>query len=169
MTVNTNLIMLANLTLSPPQTLQFHGIVPDEFSENHSTNYEQVSIQSRSSNLASYGGSNSRTVSVQFDLHEDYLSEYSGIKDIGEFVAKLKAFTYPLYQNGVVIPPRCFLKIGSMFRIKGYTDSVDVTWKKPIRNGRMIAATVTMNIVEFVSLSYSADQIASGADLGRSF
>ncbi|AMM44847.1 hypothetical protein SP15_048 [Bacillus phage SP-15] len=166
---NTNLIILANLAFAPPQTIKFHGIIPEEFNESHSTNFEQVQIQSRSSALASYGGSNSRTANIQFDIHEDYLGEYVGTKDITEFVAKLKALTYPRYENGVVIPPRCYLKIGSMFRIKGYPESVDINWRKPVRDGRMISATVTINFVEYVSLSWSADQIASGADLGRSF
>ncbi|WJZ23501.1 contractile injection system tube protein [Listeria phage LIS04] len=167
--MNTNLIVLTNLAFSPPETIKFHGIVPEEISESHSTNMEQVAIQSRSSALAAYGGSNSRTTSIQFDIHEDYLIEYMGIKDITEYVAKIKALTYPRFENGAVIPPRCYLKVGSVLKLTGYPESVDITWRKPIRDGRLIWASISINFTEYVSLSYSADEIASGSDLGRSF
>lgn len=163
--MNTDLITIVNLAMPSPQVIRFNGIVPEEFTESHSTNFEQLQIQSRSSALASYGGSNSRTVGISFDIHEDYLGEYMGINDISEFIAQIKALTYPLYQNGVVIPPRCYLKVGSIFKMRGYPESVDVTWKKPIRDGRMIAASISISMVEYVSLSWSADQIASRADL----
>jgi len=168
----SNLVTIVNTTFNPPRAINFYGLAPDDITESHSANFEPIDIMGRSSPIAVYSGGGGRTVDISLDIHEDYLKEYSnqmGKADIREFVAEVKALTYPRYQGGVVIPPRVFIKIGEFFRMKAYCGSVSVSWKKPIRDGKYIVAGLSMNFTEILSVSFSADEVSSGKDLERYF
>lgn len=167
-----NLITIVNTTFNPPQAINFYGLAPDDFSENHTAEWDPAVIRSRSSPLAAYSGGGARTVSLAIDIHEDYMKAYfngGNSNEITQFVGQLKALTYPRYQGGTVIPPKVFIKIGQFFRMKAYCTSVDITWKKPIRNNKYIAATISMSFTEILSTCFSADEVATGGDLGRYF
>jgi hypothetical protein len=143
-------------------------MTPDDITEAHTANFEQIDIKSRSNPLQAYSGSGARTTDLSFDIHEDDLRVSIGANaDIIQFVGQVKALTYPRYQGGVVIPPRVFIKIGDFFRMKAFCGSVNVTWKKPIRNNRYICASLQMSFTEILSLSFTADEVTTGGDLGR--
>jgi hypothetical protein len=167
-----NLVTIVNTSFNPPRAINFYGLAPDDLTESHSANFEPVEIMGRSSPLASYSGGGGRTVDISLDVHEDYLKAYSNQKNVAnivEFVGQVKALTYPRYQDNIVIPPRVFIKIGEFFRMKAYCNSVSVSWKKPIREGRYIMAGLNMNFTEILSVSFSADEVATGKDLERYF
>ena len=161
-------MILTNLTFPAPQSVSFYGILPDEFTETHSTNFESIDIKSRSNPLASFAGSSARTSDISFDIHEDYLAEFNGgTADIREFIAAIKSITYPEYQGTIVVPPRILLRVGSFFKIKGYCNSCSITWKKPIRDGRFILASVSISITEALSQSFAASEVFTQEDLRR--
>lgn len=165
---NVHTIILTNLTFPAPQSISFYGIMPEEFTETHSTIFEQIDIKSRSNPLASYAGSTSRTVDISVDIHEDYLAEFNGGRaDIRDFVAAVRSITYPQYQGTIVIPPRVLIRIGNFFKLKGYCNSCSVTWKKPIRNGRFISATLSFSLSEALEQSYTAAEVFTKEDLRR--
>jgi hypothetical protein len=165
-----SVITIVNTTFTPPQSITFYQLCPDDLTESHQENFEPVDIKSRSNPLQAYSGSSSRSIDLSIDVHEDYLRAYSqeiGKADIVAFIAQLKALTYPRYQQGVVIPPKCFVKVGDFFRMKAICTSVSVAWKKPLRDNKYISATISMSFNEILSISFSADEIASGGDLQR--
>jgi hypothetical protein len=165
-----NLITIVNTSFNPPRSINFYKMSPDDISESHTANFENEDIHGRSSPLAVFSGGGARTTNLSIDLHEDYLRMFSPQMqntDIVMFVSQIKALTYPRYQGGVVIPPRCFIKVGEFLMMKAYCSSVNVSWKKPLRNGRYISATVSMEFSEILSISFSADEIASGGDVNR--
>jgi hypothetical protein len=165
---SNNLVTIVNTSFNPPRAINFYHMSPDDITESHTAEFEPVVIKSRSNPLAAYSGSGARTTDLSFDIHEDDLRVVMGPSaDIIQFVGQVKALTYPRYQGGVVIPPRVFIKIGDFFRMKAYCSSVNVTWKKPIRNNRYICATLAMSFSEILSMSFTADEISTGGDLGR--
>lgn len=164
--VNLHKMVLTNLTFPAPQSLSFCGVLPDEFTESHSTNFEPFDIKSRSNPVASYAGSAARTVSITVGVHEDYLSQF-GISDIRDFVAAVKSITYPEYMGTKVVPPRVLLRIGNFFKMKGYCTDCSITWKKPIRNERYIYADITFSITEAINQAFAASEIFAKEDLRR--
>lgn len=150
------------------QHLSFYGVLPDEFTESHTANFEPFDIKSRSNPLASYGSGSARNVSISVDIHEDYLAEFNGgSADIREYIAAIKSITYPEYQGTLVVPPKVLLRVGTFLKIQGYCTSCSITWKKPIRDGRFIFATVQFDISEALEQAYSASEVFSMEDLRR--
>lgn len=166
--VNVHNMILTNLTFPAPQSLSFYGMLPEEFTESHATNFEQIEIKGRSSPLASYGGSSARSTEISVLIHEDYLAEFNGGKaDITEYIAQIKALTYPLYKGTLTIPPKVLLRVGDFFSIRGYCANCSITWKLPIRDRHYIQAQASFAISESLPVSYTAEDIFSGADIRR--
>lgn len=160
-----NLVTILNTTFSPPRKIKFYGAVPDEFSENHSAEFEDITIKGRSAPLAIYSGSSAENFDVTIEIHEDFIRQFGGgsSASIEDVVNELKALTYPRYAGGLVIAPRCHITIGDFFRRNVYVTSRNITWKKPLRKGedgrmRYISASVTLGMTEIRSESLSADQ-----------
>jgi len=167
-TVNQHKVILTNLTFDPPQSITFYGLLPDEIAETHTANFQNMDIQSRSGQLWSYSGGNSRELSISITVHEDYLAEYMGGKaDIRDYAATFKALTYPEYEGTKVKPPSILLRVGSFIKFKGICTSATVTWKKPIRNDRYIVADFNINLVEANSNAFAASEIYVKDDLRR--
>jgi len=166
-----NLITIVNCTFNPPRSINFYGITPDEVTESHSASFDPQDIRGRSNPLAAYSGSGARTTSLSIDVHEDYLRMYSKSLEkarLVDFIGQIKALTYPRYQSGIVIAPKVFIKIGEFFLMKAYCSQVSVTWKKPLRENKYyVSANISMDFSEILSISFSADEVATGMDLGR--
>lgn len=163
---NVHKMILTNLTFPSPQSISFYGMLPDDINESHSTNFEPLDIKSRSSQLFSYAGSNSRGVSFGIDVNEDYLAEFNGGRaDIREYMAAIKAITYPIYQGTMVIPPSVLLRCGEFLKIRGFCNSCEISWHKPIRDGHYVNATVNISITETLSKSFAANEIFTMEDL----
>ena len=167
-TVNQHKIILTNLTFSPPKSMTFYGMLPDEISESHSANFASMDIQSRSGQLWSYSGGSSRTLSLNITVHEDYLSEYlGGNADIRDYAALFKALTYPEYKGTKVEPPSLLLRVGSFIRFKGVCTEAQVNWRKPIRNDRYIVADFNISLTEANANAFAASEIIIKDDLRR--
>lgn len=167
-TVNQHKIILTNYTFSPPQSMTFYGILPDDITESHSATFDEMQIQSRSGSLFAYSGGPSRTIDLSIDVHEDYLAEYNGgSADIREYAAQFKALTYPEYMESYVIPPSLLLRVGSFILFKGICTSASVVWHKPMRNDRYIYATFTLSLQEANKNAFAASEIMAMDDLRR--
>ena len=167
-TINQHKVILTNLTFSPPVSMTFYGILPDDITEDHVANFDSMDIRSRSGQLWSYSGGSSRILSLTIDVHEDYIAEYQGgSADIREYAAQFKALTYPEYMESQVIPPSLLLRVGSFIKFKGICQSSSVTWHKPIRNDRYIYATFSLQLAEANANAFAASEIYAMDDLRR--
>lgn len=165
---NVHKMILTNMSLDTPVSISFYGMLPEEFTETHSANFEEIDIKSRSSTLASYAGGSARTTEISVNLNEDYLAEFNGGGEnyrLDDYVATIKSLTYPMYKGVLVLPPRLRLRIGDFFKIQGFCTSCSVTWRLPIRDGRYINAGVSLSITEARSMALSADQVIQKEDL----
>ncbi len=164
-TVDQDLGQLFIMNLNTGSVIKLDGLFPNDLSENQTANFEGVSIKGRSSEFAIYSGGTSRTVNLSFELHEDYLGGYLGIYDIRQMVSLLKATAFPIYESsGAIIPPRIYLRVADTIIInKGYSSGCNVTWKKPIRDGRYIMADVTMDITEISKRGLDTYDVANMA------
>lgn len=154
-TVDQNLGPIIIVNLNTGKEIHLDGLFPEDLSEEQSVSFEDITIRGRSSGFSAYSGGGSRTTTIIFTLHEDYLGGYMGIDDIREVVSLLKATIFPVYENsGAIIPPRVYLRIGDTINFKrAYVTSCNVTWKKPIRNGRYIVADVNMGVTEILKVA----------------
>lgn len=167
-TVNQHKIILTNTTFDPPQSITFYGILPDDIQEQHSANFTPMEIQSRSGPLFAYSSGSARAISLDFDVHEDYLAEYNGgSADIREYAANFKALTYPEYMGTKVIPPSVLLRVGTFILFKGICTNASVTWQKPIRNGRYILAKFSISLEEANVNCFAASEIFAMDDIRR--
>lgn len=167
-TVNLHKIILSNMTFDPPQSITFYGILPDTIMEQHGASFNSMDIQSRSGPLYSYSGGSARTITIEFEVHEDYLAEFNGgYADIREYAANFKALTYPEYVKTKVEPPSVLLRVGTFIRLKGVCESSSVTWRKPIRNGRYIVADFSITLNEANANAFAASEILLMDDLRR--
>ena len=167
-TINQHKIILTNLTFDPPQSVTFYGILPDDIQEQHSANFTPMEIQSRSGPLFAYSSGTARSISLDFDVHEDYLAEYNGgTADIREYAATFKALTYPEYMGTKVVPPSVLLRVGTFIRFKGICTNASVNWQKPIRNGRYLVAKFSLTLEEANDNAFAASEILAMDDLRR--
>ena len=164
--VNVHKMMLTNLTLG--HTLSFYGVLPDTITESHQANFQLVDIKSRSNPLASYDNGSARTVTINVDICEDYISQFNGgYADIREFVAKIKALTYPEYYGLIVKAPSVLLRVGTFFRMRGYCTNVEVIWHRPIRDERYLWVTLSFTISEALHKAWKASEIFNQEDMRR--
>lgn len=133
-------------------------VIPEDISDSNSAQFDDQSIRGRSTPLKGYSGSGPRSVSYSLDLHDDYCQ--GGIL---KTVNKLKALVYPVY-GGVVTPPKCYVRLGNMVGMTAVTNSVNISWKPPYRNGVYVCATVSLEFSEVVKTPYGATDIEKGGD-----
>lgn len=134
------------------------SILPEDISESNQAQFDEQSIRGRSSPLRGYNTSGPRNVSYSLELHDDYCE--GGILAT---VNKLKALSFPTY-DGIVIPPKCYIRIGNMIGMTAVTSSVSVSWKPPFRNGVYLCASVSLDFSEVVTVPYGARDIERGSD-----
>jgi len=144
-------------------------LLPDEVSESYSAEFEDVPIMGRSSPYVSYSLGGPKEISLSLILHDDYC--IGG--NILDTVNKFKALAYPNYEDQVIEPPKCFLRIGDFIKLLGVCSSVDVSWEKPIRVDKdtgesfYAKADVSLSLRNVVKVPFSADQVERGNDSDR--
>ena len=128
---------------------------PDEITDTNSNQFDPQDIRGRSSPYQGYNNSGPRSISFNVILHDDLCKE--GVLNT---VNHLRSLTYPNY-GGVLIPPKCLVRIGDMIHCKAVINDVSVVWQKPYRNGVYLVADVTINATEVVDTPFSANEIWS--------
>lgn len=114
---------IQNLITNTSTSFTFY---PEEVEDSHTSSFNQQEIQGRSTPLISYSGGGPREVSFSVIILDEFC-------DIGivDTVNKLKALTYPGYDN-MVEPPECYVKLGRGIRFTGQCTNVSVSWQPPI-------------------------------------
>ncbi|AWD93029.1 hypothetical protein HSE3_gp077 [Bacillus phage vB_BceM-HSE3] len=130
--------------------------MPDEISDNENAQFEDQAIAGRSAPIFNYSSSGPRSVSFSITLHDDYCKD-----GILATVNKFKALVYPSYRE-LIASPKCYIRIGDFIRCICVVESVDVTWKKPYRNGIYIVADVNISLKEVADVPYSTHEIEGG-------
>lgn len=133
-------------------------ITPDEITDSVGAEFEEQPIRGRSSPLKGYSSSGPRQVSFTITTADDYCKD-----GLVPTVNMLKAMVYPVY-SGIVVSPEIYLRIGYLIAMKAVLNSVDVTWKKPIRNGFYTVADISFDFSEVVDIPRSAEEIEQGGD-----
>lgn len=136
-------------------TIEF-DLIPEEFSETNVATYDQHNIRGRSSPIQGYSNSGPRNISYMVQIHDDCCT--NGIVDT---VNKLRALSYPEY-GGSIVPPKCYIRFGDMLSIKAVVINVNVTWRKPYRNGTFINADVSLDFIEIIDKPRSASEVEGG-------
>lgn len=140
-------------------TIQFNLESPDSISESTGANFNSTSTKGRSHPWMSYDSSKGRSGSFTLALNDDYCAE--GLKST---VSKLKALSYPIAEGDRIVAPLCTIKIGTTLSLPyAVITSIDVSWKKPYRNGLYLNAEVTVSYEEVVSKSVSQTEAEAGA------
>lgn len=131
-------------------------LIPEEISESLAAAFDPQEIRGRSNPIQGYNNSGPRSVEFTVTLHDDYCKD--GILNV---VNSLKALEYPLY-NSYVVPPNCYVRIGKMIRMQAICTGVNVTWKKPYRQGYFINADVSLSFSEVRSNPQDASEVEGG-------
>ena len=131
-------------------------LLPDEISEDFSANFEDIMLRGRSNSIQGYDNSGPHNVSFSVTIHEGYCSD-----GFISTINALKALTYPGYQ-GMVEPPACYIRIGTMIAMRATVRSVSVTWSGVLRDGHYTSAEVSFSLVEANEKAHSADDVQGG-------
>lgn len=119
-------------------------IIPETVSYSYSANFQNNSVLGRFSPIYVYTSGSDETFSFAITIHEDMIDskKYPTIID---FVDTIKSLSYPRYnKKNLLVFPRIYFQLGK-FAGFGIVDT-DITWQKPIRNGRYIVAKITFTI-----------------------
>lgn len=101
--------------------------VPENISESYSADWQSTDIMGRSAPYLAYVSSAARTVSYSVILTRDILGEL-----YKSTVEKCIRLVYPKYMNGgVVAPPFCYVRFGSMVYMFAVVNDVSVEWSGP--------------------------------------
>lgn len=147
---SAHLIQCYIINLLSDSVIRFR-LIPDDFSESLSANYEQQEIRGRSAPFISYNATGARTVSLSVTLYDEFCDE-----GILPTVNKLKALVYPSYEGSIVLAPKCFVRFGHMIGMRAVVDSVGVNWEKPILfslDGKQVfnKAEVSLEFTEIIN------------------
>ena len=127
-------------------------VYPDSLSDSISATFSSTTALGRSAPIYTYAGSGPRTVTFNFSLHRDLMSDIDLVGNnfdlpdnadiIEELVNSIQAIALPKY-NAIaksVNPPMVAVRIGNEVYIKGVvTGSVNVQYSGPIINDRKYA------------------------------
>lgn len=131
-------------------------VYPNEFADNNSASFSQVSTLGRSVDYQIYNGS-SRDVSFTLNLHEDLCSDPNYIHNL---VAYIESACYPGYSSGRVQTPEVVFNIGNQFKIRGILTNCGANWKAPIVDKRLVNCDLSIGVKE-TNGPYSMSQIRS--------
>ena len=143
------------INLNTSTKIEFN-LTPEEISESNSTSIDEQVPKGRSSPIIGYTSTGPNELSFTISLCDDYLDE-----SIDVVVRKLKALIFPLY-NTMIYTPKALVRIGSFINFTGVPTSVDVTWKKPYRNGLYIYADVSLAFTEVTDKALDSKDIEGG-------
>lgn len=151
-----------------PQTPCQLPVIPEEFSESNSANFNSVSMMGRSVDYQIYEGS-SRSVSFSLRLHEElYVSTSSKYENIHNIVSLIESCCYPIYDRAAynyAAPPEIAFQIGKQFYIRGILTNCSATWHTPIIDDQFVWCDLSIGITETTG-PYSMDEISNNS--GRS-
>ena len=97
-----------------------------------------------------YAGGEGKTISFDFELHEDENHELvtdnrnnTVDRSIYELVEKLKRMNAPTVKDNSIIEPSVYIQLGSQFAGKGFLN-LNFDFNKPFRNDRYVRVKVTL-------------------------
>ena len=132
-------------------------VYPDEIQDSLSASWSNSPIVGRSSPLAAYIGTNFRSVSFTLELHRELLKN-NGIEDIIQLLDKS---VYPKYTSQGLIPPITIFRFGK-FYAKGFVNSVNRTWKKPLdADGKYLYTPISIDMNCFPNSVIGADDLGT--------
>ena len=129
--------------------------IPEEFSYAKSNNFEEMETKGRSEPFQGYNSSSALTVDISVTISADYCENH----DIDTVLQKLESFAYPRYSEaGRIIPPKCFFRCAT-FSVEGVLESINITRKLPIIDGKYTIAEVSLSIIETHPTAVSAKTV----------
>ena len=150
-------------------------VFPDAVQDSQQANFQSSSILMRSAPIYSYSNSTSRTVSFNFSLHREYMTQINYQKSnleleagddyVDTIIKRLQSCAVPNYNDGekMVDPPLVSVRIGDDIFIKGFISSgPSITYEVPIirMNGKDRYAKVNVSNVSITEVEpYSAREI----------
>lgn len=150
-------------------------VFPDAVQDSQQANFQSSSILMRSAPIYSYSNSSARTVSFNFSLHREYMTQINYQKSnltleagddyVDTLIKRLQSCAVPNYNDGekMVDPPLVSVRIGDDIFIKGFISSgPSITYEVPIirMNGKDRYAKVNVSNVSITEVEpYSAREI----------
>lgn len=147
---NTNIQMSFTRTsdIKPNEVITLKTI-PQSISYSYSPKFISQNVLGRATPIYQYSGAGGQSMSFSIDLHEDVHTEEGETLD--DVIKKIKRLSTPeVDAGGFLIEeyPRVLFELGELY----YFVKVEtvVEWKKPMRNGKYILATVsfTLDVLE---------------------
>ena len=112
---------------APTSKIEFL-IMPEDFSDQKTINYEESPILGRSEPVFGYGGSGPRNIALTLQ----FLDEENTQTEVSDKVDWLQSFAYPDYDGAVIQPPHKVVLIwGRFMAIVCLIRDISVTWKSP--------------------------------------
>lgn len=132
--------------------------LPEEFSYSKSNSWEETATKGRSEPFQGYSGSSGLSMDVSLTISADYA--IGG--NIDRILDRLEALAYPRYSDaGRIIPPKCFFRCAS-FSLEGILESVSISRRLPIINGRYSLADISLSFIETNANGISAKDVQDG-------
>ena len=141
------------MNLNTGTVIDFSLESPESVSDSASAQFDAISPRGRSSPIQGYSGSGPRSISFDLNLSIDYCK--NGLR---KTVAAMRALCYPSRQT-IIIPPKVMLKIGCFIKVVGIPTSVNVTWKKPYKEGVYSFADVSFSMEEVEDVGSTASEV----------
>ena len=135
-------------------TIEFPHL-PEEISFSKGTVFEEIATKGRFEPWLAYSGSSSPSVSVSMLVDANTCPN----NNLEQFLYKVEALAYPLYNNKVISPKCYFYSMG--FELEGILESIDITRKLPIINGYYSSAEISFNFKGASQVTQDASKIES--------
>lgn len=125
-------------------------LIPDGVSEAYKQRIISETPYGTYSPMYFYAGGEGKTISFDFELHEDENHELvtdnrnnTVDRSIYELIEKLKRMNAPTVKQNVIIEPSVYIQLGNQFAGKGFLN-LNFDFNKPFRNDRYVRVKVTL-------------------------
>jgi len=137
-------------------------ILPDEFNRSNAAQYDEADVRLRSNPFRGYSSGGPSVTSLTIPLHDDLLRHRG--ETIMSVIDFFEALAHPHYytEGNRVASPRVLIRIGDFFKMRGNPDNVDVTFRKPYRNGIYLQADISVTMSEALRVPLAAVNVHQG-------
>lgn len=156
------IVSIANITDPNNSIILYLPIIPDSVNVNHSVKWNSETPMGRTAGYHGYYNTSDRSVSFSVDL---YIRDFEDVETYQKAINFLLALTYPLYDSGKIIPPRCYVSIFGQLKFCGYCTSNNPSYKGNIVDGVYSHTSFSLNFTATSDVPFSTSDVFNDGEL----
>lgn len=157
-----NIVSITNITNPNNAYILYLPIIPETISVTKSSTWDSQTPMGRTSGYHGYVKTSDRSVSFSVDL---YIRDFEDVDTYQKAINAILALSYPIYDSGKVIPPRCYVSIFGQLKFCGYCTSNNPSYKGDIVDGLYSQTSFSLSFTATSDVPFDAGDVLDKGEL----